>query len=55
MKPFNLVLFAPEIPQNTGTIGRLCGSTETASGQAARLFARREAPEAGRNGLLAAP
>ena len=29
MKPFNLVLFAPEIPQNTGTIGRLCVSTDT--------------------------
>ncbi|MDR0933338.1 MAG: tRNA (cytidine(34)-2'-O)-methyltransferase [Victivallales bacterium] len=29
MKPFNIVLFAPEIPQNTGTIGRLCVSTDT--------------------------
>ena len=27
--PFNIVLFAPEIPQNTGTIGRLCVSTDT--------------------------
>ncbi len=27
--PFNIVLSAPEIPQNTGTIGRLCVSTET--------------------------
>ena len=26
MKPFNIVLFAPEIPQNTGTIGRLAVS-----------------------------
>ncbi|MEI8079538.1 MAG: tRNA (cytidine(34)-2'-O)-methyltransferase [bacterium] len=26
--PFNLVLIAPEIPQNTGTIGRLCVCTE---------------------------
>ena len=24
MQPFNIVLVAPEIPQNTGTIGRLC-------------------------------
>ena len=23
MPPFNIVLFEPEIPQNTGTIGRL--------------------------------
>lgn len=29
MKPFNVVLFAPEIPQNTGAIGRLCVSTDT--------------------------
>ena len=29
MKPFNIVLVAPEIPQNTGTIGRLCVSTDT--------------------------
>ena len=29
MLPFNIVLVAPEIPQNTGTIGRLCVSTET--------------------------
>lgn len=29
MQPFNIVLVAPEIPQNTGTIGRLCVSTET--------------------------
>lgn len=27
MTPFNIVLFAPEIPQNTGTIGRLAVST----------------------------
>ena len=27
MKPFNIVLVAPEIPQNTGSIGRLCVST----------------------------
>ncbi len=27
--PFNIVLVAPEIPQNTGTIGRLCVSTDT--------------------------
>ena len=27
MTPFNLVLVAPEIPQNTGTIGRLAVST----------------------------
>lgn len=26
-KPFNIVLIAPEIPQNTGTIGRLCVCT----------------------------
>ena len=26
---FNVVLFAPEIPQNTGNIGRLCVSTQT--------------------------
>lgn len=25
--PFNIVLIAPEIPQNTGTIGRLCVCT----------------------------
>ena len=30
MKKFHIVLVAPEIPQNTGTIGRLCVSTETA-------------------------
>ena len=29
MKPFNIVLFQPEIPQNTGTIGRLAVSTNT--------------------------
>lgn len=29
MQPFNIVLVAPEIPQNTGTIGRLCVSTDT--------------------------
>ena len=28
-KPFNIILFQPEIPQNTGTIGRLCVSTDT--------------------------
>ena len=27
MPPFHIVLFAPEIPQNTGTIGRLCVCT----------------------------
>ena len=27
MTPFNIVLFQPEIPQNTGTIGRLAVST----------------------------
>ena len=27
MIPFNIVLVAPEIPQNTGTIGRLAVST----------------------------
>lgn len=27
MQEFNIVLFAPEIPQNTGTIGRLAVST----------------------------
>ncbi|MCF6177201.1 MAG: tRNA (cytidine(34)-2'-O)-methyltransferase [Victivallaceae bacterium] len=26
---FNVVLFAPEIPQNSGNIGRLCVSTQT--------------------------
>ena len=26
---FNIVLVAPEIPQNTGNIGRLCVSTDT--------------------------
>lgn len=31
MKPcFNIVLVAPEIPQNTGTIGRLCVCTDAA-------------------------
>ena len=41
MQPFNIVLVAPEIPQNTGTIGRLCVSTETPLqlGQACRFFA----------------
>ena len=29
MKAFNIVLFAPEIPQNTGTIGRLAVSTSS--------------------------
>ena len=29
MKRFHIVLVAPEIPQNTGTIGRLCVSTDT--------------------------
>lgn len=28
MTPFNIVLVAPEIPQNTGTIGRLAVSTD---------------------------
>ena len=28
MKPFHIVLVAPEIPQNTGTIGRLAVSTD---------------------------
>ena len=27
MEPFHIVLFEPEIPQNTGTIGRLAVST----------------------------
>ncbi|MFA6817245.1 MAG: tRNA (cytidine(34)-2'-O)-methyltransferase [Lentisphaeria bacterium] len=27
--PFNIVLIAPEIPQNTGTIGRLCVCTNS--------------------------
>lgn len=27
--PFNIVLVAPEIPQNTGTIGRLCVCTDS--------------------------
>lgn len=27
VKPFHIVLLAPEIPQNTGTIGRLCVCT----------------------------
>ena len=29
MTPFNIVLVAPEIPQNTGTIGRLAVSTDS--------------------------
>ena len=29
MTPFNIVLYAPEIPQNTGTIGRLAVSTNS--------------------------
>ncbi|MCQ2379636.1 MAG: tRNA (cytidine(34)-2'-O)-methyltransferase [Victivallaceae bacterium] len=29
MFPFHIVLFEPEIPQNTGTIGRMCVSTGT--------------------------
>ena len=29
MKPFNIVLVSPEIPQNTGNIGRLAVSTGT--------------------------
>ena len=29
MIPFNIVLVAPEIPQNTGTIGRLAVSTDS--------------------------
>lgn len=29
MTPFNIVLVSPEIPQNTGNIGRLCVSTNT--------------------------
>ncbi|MFA7231551.1 MAG: TrmH family RNA methyltransferase, partial [Victivallaceae bacterium] len=29
MQQFNLVLVHPEIPQNTGNIGRLCVSTNT--------------------------
>ena len=29
MKPFHIVLVAPEIPQNTGTIGRLAVSTDS--------------------------
>ncbi|MBQ9789018.1 MAG: tRNA (cytidine(34)-2'-O)-methyltransferase [Lentisphaeria bacterium] len=28
-KLFNIVLFEPEIPQNTGSIGRMCVSTDT--------------------------
>ncbi|NTV14765.1 MAG: tRNA (cytidine(34)-2'-O)-methyltransferase [Desulfobulbaceae bacterium] len=28
-KPFNIVLVEPEIPQNTGSIARLCGATRT--------------------------
>ena len=28
MRPFNIVLVAPEIPQNTGTIGRLAVATD---------------------------
>ena len=26
---FNIVLFTPDIPNNTGTIGRLCVNTES--------------------------
>jgi tRNA (cytidine/uridine-2'-O-)-methyltransferase len=29
MEAFNIVLVTPEIPQNTGNIGRLCVSTDT--------------------------
>jgi tRNA (cytidine/uridine-2'-O-)-methyltransferase len=29
MTPFNIVLISPEIPQNTGNIGRLCVSTNS--------------------------
>ncbi|MCP3968672.1 MAG: tRNA (cytidine(34)-2'-O)-methyltransferase [Lentisphaerae bacterium] len=29
MSKYNIVLFNPEIPQNTGNIGRLCVSTDT--------------------------
>ena len=29
IKPFNIVLVEPEIPQNTGSIARLCGATDT--------------------------
>lgn len=29
MEPFHLILHQPEIPQNTGSIGRLCVSTNT--------------------------
>jgi tRNA (cytidine/uridine-2'-O-)-methyltransferase len=29
MNKYNIVLFNPEIPQNTGNIGRLCVSTDT--------------------------
>ena len=28
-RPFNIVLIEPEIPQNTGSIARLCGATDT--------------------------
>ncbi len=28
-EPFNIVLVEPEIPQNTGSIARLCGATDT--------------------------
>lgn len=29
MQPFHIILHQPEIPQNTGSIGRLCVSTNT--------------------------
>lgn len=28
-EPFNIVLVEPEIPQNTGSVARLCGATRT--------------------------
>lgn len=29
LEPFNIVLVEPEIPQNTGSIARLCGATDS--------------------------
>ena len=50
---FNIVLVEPEIPPNTGNVGRLCLATiNTASRQAARLLTGRSAIAPGRPGLL---
>ena len=54
MAKLNIVLFEPEIPANTGNIGRTCVATGTraASDRAAWLPLKRKGIKESRDGLL---